>query len=262
MVRKLFLLTPVVALAVVLMVADTSLAQRQGRGGRGGFGGRGMMGDPGMMLLANEAVQKELELVGDQKDAIEKLSEDTRAQMRELFQGGQDLSPEERREQFEKNREKMTEITKATQTKLNTILLPNQVERLKQLNLQLSGLRALDNEEVAKALNITDDQKSKLTAVREEGGEKMRELFQGGQDLSPDERREQFEKNREKMTELRKEQEEKTLAVLTPEQKEQFEKMKGEKFEFPEEMTRFGGFGGRGFGGPGGGGRRRGGANN
>ena len=242
------------ALAIALACVASAEAQRgQGQGRGRGFGGGGFGADP-LSLLSNEKVQKELDLTTEQKDGAKKLGEEVQTQRREAFAGFQDLSEDERRAKFEEMRTKMQEQAKATQVKVDALLLPPQVERLKQLVLQRQGAGALSNDDVVKALNISDEQKKQLADIRQAGFEKMREFFQpGGSD-------EDRAAAREKMTAFQKEQTDKSLAVLTADQKAQFEKMQGEKFEFPADLGR-GGPGGRGpaAGGGGGGGRRRGG---
>jgi Spy/CpxP family protein refolding chaperone len=241
------------ALAVALACVASAEAQRQGqgRGGRGGFGGGGFGADP-LTLLSNEKVQKELDLTSEQKDSVKKLADERQTQGREAFAALRDLSQDERRA-------KMDEMRKAAQAKVDAILLPPQVERLKQLTLQRQGAGALSDPEVAKALNISEDQKKQLADIREAAGAQMRELFTaggGGGDRAA---------MREKMTAMQKEIMGKELAVLNADQKAQFEKMQGEKFEFPADLGR-GGPGGRGgpagaAGGAGGGRQRRGGNN-
>ncbi len=257
------------ALAIALLCVASAQAQRQGqgqgRGGRGGLGGGlggpgGFGGGSSLMLLGNEKVQAELDLTAEQKEGVKKLAEESRAQ-RPDFASFRDLSEDERRAKMEEMRTKMQEQAKATQAKVDALLLPNQAERLKQLTVQRQGAGALLSDDVAKALNLSDDQKKQLTDIRQAGFEKMRDLFQpGGSD-------EDRAAAREKMTAMQKEQTDKSLAVLNSDQKAQFAKMQGEKFEFPADLGRGGGRGGRGGaagggpGGQGGGRQRRGGAN-
>ena len=94
----------------------------------------------------------------------------------------------------------------------------------------------MEDDEVVAVLKISDDQKTKLVAVREEGNKKMEEAMAalrgggGGGDAGD---------MRQKMMDMRKELGDKALAVLSPEQKEQFEKMKGAKFTFPPQRGPF-----------------------
>jgi Spy/CpxP family protein refolding chaperone len=248
----------VAALLVTLTVVNLADAQerRGGRGRGGGFGGpfRGMMGSP-LALLRNEKVQEELELLDDQKAEVQKALDELRPPRGQggPGQGGfQQLSDEERQKLFAE----MEQRNKAATEKVNSILLPHQAERLKEISLQVRGTAALADDEVAKALSITDEQKQQLDTIRQESFEQMRGLFpQPGQDQPADaDRQAAFQK----MAELRRAAEEKTLAVLTDEQRQQFDSMQGEKFEGIDELRRPRGFGG-GRGGPGGpGGGRRG----
>src|SRR5688572_15256435 len=77
-----------IAACAVLVLATPAMAQRgQGRGGRG------MFQVTKLQLLSAEPVQKELELLDDQKSKIEAIAEEQRGQR---GGGGQDLSDEER----------------------------------------------------------------------------------------------------------------------------------------------------------------------
>lgn len=231
------------ALAGALVLAGTAFGQPPGKpGGRRpmGFGfGPGMMGGPGanwLMLLRVEKVQKELELVDDQKAKLREIGEQAMARMRELFprqEPGQELSREERQARSAEMAKRMAAANRETNKAIEEVLLPHQVERLKQISLQIRGAQALDDPEVARELGITDEQKQKFAQIREEAMNKGRELFGAGQAGNM----------RERFQRLRQETEEQILAVLTADQKEKFEKMKGPKFEIdPSDLM--GGFGG------------------
>jgi hypothetical protein len=147
----------------------------------------------------------------------------------------------EQRAEFEKQ---MQERAREEKEKLTEILLPHQIKRLNEIFIQQAGAAALQDEDIAKELGISDAQKAKLVEVRqanqEATGAQMREAFQ----LDEDARRAKFE-------EIRKANDAKLLAVLTPDQQKKFDAMKGKPFTMPE-----GAFRGRGGpGGPGRGGR-------
>lgn len=200
------------------------------------------------MLLASEQVQKELELIDEQIKDFEKLRTEQQEKMREMFSGMRDLPEDERRAKFESMRGKLEEAQKELKEKMNAVLMPHQLDRLKELNIQIRGMGALDDPEVAGELKITEEQKKELSAKREEMGQKMREMFTAGrgegQRGGPP-----SEEMRTKFQQLQTEMTEKLLGVLTSEQRAKFEQMKGEKFEFDRSQM----FGGRGPGGPGGG---------
>jgi periplasmic protein CpxP/Spy len=212
----------VAGLLVAAMVSQTAFAQREeGRRGRGGPGG-GMFGPPtaGALLRAKE-VQEALKLTDDQKSKIEKINDETREEMRKLFQDGMD-------------RDKMVEITKKTSEKINEALDADQQKRLMGILIQVNGAAAIADPSVAKELNVTEDQKKELQEVRMSA----REELQGLRDLSGEERG-------KKAAEIQADINKKILAKLTPDQQQQLESLKGEKVEIDMSQLR-GGFGGRG----------------
>jgi len=239
MARKYGLLILCGFLAAALLASE---AQAQPGGGRrGGRGPGGMMaGAGGLLTLAENAqVQKELEIVDDQKTKLADLA----AQQQTAMQDLRNLSQEERQA-------KMPKIQEDSLKKLGEILLPKQLERLKQIQLQVQGADALSNEDVVKALNITDDQKAKMKTISDEAAAKLQDALAN---LNGPER---FTK----MQELNKGLLGKLLAVLTPDQVAKFDTMKGPKLDIDPATLMRGNRGARGGGGRRGGGGGGGGA--
>jgi hypothetical protein len=183
-----------------------------------------------IMMLRNDAVQKELDFSADQQKSIADLASQMQSEAMEIMSGLQDLTPEEREKEMPSLVKMIAEKGKELQTKVDKILNAKQLTRMKELSIQQRGPEAFEDEEVAAALKLSDDQKKKLTAVRDEAADKQQEVIkaltsgEGGGDRAA---------IGEKIQALRKELGEKALAVLSPEQRETFEKMKGAKFEFP-----------------------------
>jgi len=190
-----------------------------GPGGPGGFGGPGGGGLLG--LLARDEVQQELQLVDEQKDKVRTLTEDIRSkagsQIRDMFSQMRDLSEEERRAKFGEIRAKFEEINADAEKQLAKELLPHQLERLKQIDLQTKiryrGSDALTSGDVAKALNLTDEQRDKL---EKRAAEVQQELQAQIRQLQADARK-------------------KMLDVLTPDQRAQLDKLMGQQFDLPEQ---------------------------
>jgi len=246
------------SLAVGLVVCSVSIAFAQagggggGRGGRGGFGGGGFGGGGfggggfggggGLMLLYDENVKKDLGVTDEQMTKLQEVQQKSGEQMRELFAGMQDLSPEERQAKFADVQKKIAEINAATEKQ---VLLPKQIERLKQISIQSQlnrGGRTVDvvsNGDLAKELGITDAQKEALTKAQEAADAEMNE----------------------KLTKIREDARQKVLSVLTAEQQAKLKKLTGEPITFapPQFGGGRGGFGGAGGGGRGGAGGRPGG---
>lgn len=213
----------------------------QGAGGRGQGGmGRGGGGDAtGLNTLQRADVQKELNVTAEQKTKIEALAaknrQDMQAMRDSMQNGGGDAG---------NMREMMDKANEKTKKELAGIISAEQLKRLKEIQIQLMGGRALLNAEVQKELGITDSQKSKLEAVQATQRDKMQEMMQGGQvDRT---------QMQEMMTKINAEISAEMIKVLTSEQKTKFEAMKGKAFK-ADPNERGAGFGGRGGGGGGGG---------
>lgn len=103
-------------------------------------------------------------------------------------------------------------------------LTPEQKKRVKQIALQMRGIRALTSDEaVMKELGVSDTQKKKMEEIAQAAF--SRETIQkevGGRDNS------NLEEWRKKMAEYRKKVESKVVDVLTASQKQQWKTMLGE----------------------------------
>ncbi|HEV3445526.1 MAG TPA: hypothetical protein VG099_12840 [Gemmataceae bacterium] len=212
-------------LGVAALLAGPALAQGQRKGGgRGGMG----MGGPGM-LLGNKGVQKELKMTDDQAkkatDALRTVFE----KHQDEFAGLQDLQGDEQRE---KRQEIMKKVNEEQTKAISEILSADQVKRLNQIELQVSGPRAFSQEKVQKDLKLTDDQKDKIKTIADDLNQEVQGLRGGGGD---------FQENQKKMAAMRKEAMEKITAVLTDDQKKSWKELTGEPYEFKFEQGQFGG---------------------
>jgi len=224
----------VLACGLVGLLVAPAQAQRPG-GGRG-FGPGGGTGG-GAVLLGNKGVQQELKADDAQAAKLTALAESLMEKQRGQFQKLQDLSQEERRtKMLELNQASSAELRKG----LDEILKPEQVKRFQQIQLQQMGvLGAPVMPRVQEALNLTDDQRSKLRTIQQEQQESMRGIFESaGDDRAA---------AMPKMAELRKKTNEKAMGLLTDTQKAAWKDLTGEPFEVRFEP---------GQGGPGGGRRR------
>jgi Spy/CpxP family protein refolding chaperone len=216
--RFLRLTLPV--LGICLLVGNVAFAQGRGRGGF-------QMGGP--MLLTNEQVKKELKITDEQKTKIDEVVQTLRPpEGTNPFQ----LQGAERDAYFAELQKKNEAALKKIDAE---ILNPEQVARFKQVVLWVQGSRALvDNAELGKQLNLTDDQKGAVKTIVDESDKKRRELFQGLGQASPEDRAKAFEQ----MTTMNNEMVAECMAVLTDTQKSQLDKMKGPKFQLDMSQLR------------------------
>jgi Spy/CpxP family protein refolding chaperone len=198
-----------VVLCAIALLTDESAGQDKKKGGRGGFGVAG--------LLQNASVQQELKLSDEQIEKAKKATEEVRTKFKDDLSKLRDATPEERATTMQK-------VSDATYSALADALKPDQIKRLKQIDIQARGP---SHPEAQKALKLSDDQKEKIRKIGEDNREAMRDIFKGAKD-NPKEAQ-------EKMTKLRNETREKQLKVLTDEQQKQYKELTGAPFEIKRE---------------------------
>jgi Spy/CpxP family protein refolding chaperone len=205
--------TKVLTVGLVLLAASPAFAQRQrGPGGRGGFEMNATQ------LLGMEKVQEELKITDDQKAQFTKITDKYKE---EMATARKDM-----------NREKMGELRKAETEEIDkavpTVLKADQVKRLKQLEVQASGLRALSKENVQTSLKLTDAQKKSIKDSTDELTKDVQEMFQsaGGD-------RTKMAEMFTKIQGMQKEALEKAVNSLNDDQKKEWKELNGAKFEFP-----------------------------
>jgi Spy/CpxP family protein refolding chaperone len=215
--RKLIKLGLAGGLAVTLASLTYVLAQ--------GFGGFGASG-----LVRNPSVQKELKLTDEQVAKVAEVVKQVDAKHGEEFKAARDIADQQQR------REKFGELQKTVSAEvlkdLTGVLQPDQLKRLKQIELQVRGTRAFQEADVQKELNLTDDQKDKLKTISEDAGKEMQEIRKSSQG--------NFQEAGKKIRAAQKEALEKAVAVLTPDQKKSWKEMTGEPFEIKFEPGQFG----------------------
>ncbi len=208
-----------VSFVIAAVLLSTSAAQVQNQGGRGGRGFFGMQTGSKVFLVQAEPVQTELKITPDQKTKLEAISQAYRDEMRELVPFGEGVSREDTRAKMEENREKLAQLGRDTEKKVDELLNADQQKRLNEIALQASGPEALRREDVASKLKLTPEQKQKIEQLLDEQAEKRREAF--GQDNG----------GREALDRIREETDKQVAAILTDEQKTQWKEMQGKEFD-------------------------------
>src|SRR5437764_350856 len=128
--RFVFILGLSVFLASPLFSQQPQRGQR-GQGGGGGPGGGGLGA-----LLQNESVQKELTIDKDQAEKVKEAVQQVQDKHKDEFAKLRDLSQEERRT---KGRELSTTVSAEVLKAAGEVLKPDQIKRLKQIELQQIG---------------------------------------------------------------------------------------------------------------------------
>lgn len=125
------------------------------------FFGRHMPSDP-LGMLQREQIQDELDLNEDQIAVIKELQSDIQRQTKEIFSSGAKFGGDAARMMATAQKAIRQNIEK----ELKSVLSPKQLKRLGQLEVQMSlrnrGVRALTEEKLAAALEISDEQKKEI----------------------------------------------------------------------------------------------------
>ena len=120
-------------------------------------------------------------------------------------------------------------------------LTASQLKRMKEINLQMQGTRALLTLDVSSALNITETQRKKIEEIQRSAFSGMfsgiRDLFRRGQGG----RQPNFDDMRKKFEDAQKATDKKIFEVLTRTQRSKFEKMKGKPIDRSKIRGLFGG---------------------
>jgi Spy/CpxP family protein refolding chaperone len=206
---KAVLVCGVIALACTATQAQFGIGMR-------GFGGAAM-------LLTNKGVQDELKLTKEQTEKLSEMQQKMFGKMQDLFGKLQDVKPEER---AEKAQALFKEASAEAEKEIKAILKPEQMKRLKQIEMQQAGVQNFANEEVLKAVKLTDAQKDKIKIIVNDLNKQTQEAFKAaGRDPA------KVAEVRKKMESLRKDADDKVSAILNAEQKKAYKEMLGEPFE-------------------------------
>ena len=171
--------------------------------------------DP-LSLLDNKDVREELEFVDDQLDEFRAAQDELRQQILDRAKslaGAGKLDPS----QMSEIAKELAKLKKGSQKSLESMLLPHQLERLRQVALQIQmkkrgAANTLITEKIAEELGIDAAQKKRIENRQEELKEELAQ----------------------RMEELKKEIRDKLLDELTSEQKRKLEKLSGDEFEYKQ----------------------------
>jgi hypothetical protein len=144
-------------------------------GGFGGNWGGGWVPQDDLGLLAMEQYHDDIGLIPEQKERLAIVRRDLQEQRAKAFADIRKMEPAKIAEVAQQTESRLKE---ESQRRVTEILLPHQVERLKQMRVQLQmrsrGAGALANGELANTLGLTDDQKKRLAEKQREAELELR----------------------------------------------------------------------------------------
>ncbi len=211
----------ILVVTAMSLLAASAIAQR----GQGGMMRMGGMQNSGVFLLMRPDVQRDIELTADQKAQLETIQQEATAQMRAMFEGMRDGGGG-----FDTMRETMEKFQAEVTKKAYAVLTEPQRKRVKEIEVQLQGNRAILNPDIQKDLGLSDEQKGKIKSLQSNLEAANQALMQDVRDgvLDMQGARERMENNNKVLdTELGK--------VLTPDQSEKLKAMAGKPFKADEQ---------------------------
>ena len=148
-----------------------------GAGGGGGWaGGMGFVPQDDLGILSQDQFHEDLALVPDQKERITTLRRDMQEKRSKLYGDIRKMEPGKIGTLV---RDTEKQLMDETRQRLNEILLPHQVDRLRQVKTQLQmrsrGAGALASGELAETLGLTEKQRNDLAEKQREAEKQLRE---------------------------------------------------------------------------------------
>lgn len=171
-------------------------------------------------LLKLEQVQQELKLTREQIEQLKQTDTEISSELTKIAENRPSiLINSQPRTQEEKGREKVAQI-----------LTPEQLNRFKQISLQIYGWKLMSKEEVTEILAITPQQEAKLQVFREQNKQKLSNSLREFKSKNPQECRKVVVDNYQKLIQASQESNRQLLSILEKDQIQTLEYMKGEKF--------------------------------
>jgi hypothetical protein len=170
---------------------------------------RPAVGMPSLRLLHQKAVQEELKMTDEQVKKVDAVAQKLKDEREAAIDKGE-------KPDLAKMVEKMDKA-------VAEFLKPEQLKRLKQIQLQVGGPRVFNNPELAKEMKITDAQQKKLKELQDENAAEVKKIYEKDA--------ESRDEARKKVAELNNKVGERIIDLMEGEQKEKWKEKVGEPFK-------------------------------
>jgi Spy/CpxP family protein refolding chaperone len=193
--KKNLAMAAIIALALSVGIAHAALAQHDPGQGPGG-----------------QRMAKELNLTADQQAKVKQIMEANHAKM-QAIRDDQSLTQEQRQE-------KMSALHESMKKDMAAVLTPDQQQKMANMHERgkMGGpMMAGNPQRVAKELNLTADQQTKMKSIMESANQQERTIKQN-QSLSQEDKHAQIKQ-------LRDSTKSQISAILTPDQQQKFAQM-------------------------------------
>lgn len=178
--------------------------------------------DP-LQLLQAKQVQQELQLTEAQVQKLKTINDTARSQVMEYSRGNKAIQEIEK--QVQKTRQQVAEV-----------LQPNQLNRFREILLQVNGwtpespMRRATGLNQQSAINLSPAQQQQLADLQGKTHERMSSLFNHSASSDPAAICQTINNNWEQIESIRQASKQQALEVLTPEQRVTLKKLEGKPF--------------------------------
>jgi Spy/CpxP family protein refolding chaperone len=192
-----------------------------------GLPGANRYGTDPLHLLQTAKVKQELKITDEQSAKLAKVAEKyDREAASKLGNVRMDvLTGQEKAGKQQEIRETEDKLIEASRQEVSGILTPAQLDRLKQILLQVNGAEALQDKEVAKKIGITPEETKKLQKLQLQTNANLRSSV-GTHGSSG-----QVGANIQAADKIDNQAQERYLSTLTPEQKQKLDGLAGAPFK-------------------------------
>jgi Spy/CpxP family protein refolding chaperone len=199
-------------------------------------GGGGFFNNPNFIytsVLNNKALQEELKITDEQKEKFKGIAEKNTEATKKVGESFKEkfadagMDKDKLKDIFTEFQKEMSKAGEGTKKGVLEVLTDDQKKRLKQIERQFLGVRAFQNEEIAKDLSLTDEQKSKIKGIVSEYGKDTAEVNKGFKFGD----KERMAENQKKIAKLTKAAMGDIDDVLTADQRKMWKDMTGEAFD-------------------------------
>jgi Spy/CpxP family protein refolding chaperone len=201
-----------------------------------GLEGTDRPGTDPLSLMQNPQVKQELSLTDDQVAQIKTIEQDFRASIKQEFSGidWKSLDAKTRDQKFTEVSNKTKQEIESTRGKVGKVFKPEQLQRFKEITLQIYGFGALSYDQFADDLKLSADQKKQLSDIRDQLGKKVRANLTVPNANDQDSVKKAISDNRKRTEQIFQASNQQAVAVLTPEQQKSLEKLRGKEFKFQQ----------------------------
>lgn len=186
-----------------------------------------------MDLLQNPQVKKELDITQEQSAKLQQIRSKQKEESHQTFSNLDfgHLNADQREQKLSEMSEQLQKKAQATQKEVTSIFKPEQLQRFKEITLQLYGWGLLTSNQFINELQITPQQQQQLAALHKQMLRQASIDWPTPANNTPEAQQVAREAYRQKMDLITRQSNQQALVILTPEQQKTLETLKGKKFE-------------------------------